>query len=473
MKPPFKSLLWRIIWLHLVAVAALSIALPLAVRLLLNSTASSFEHQTLRRHETAIAEALHHTQSGWRLDLPPDLGLLYAQSYSGYAYAVVADDGQVLFSSLPNRAALFVSERQADKPIFFQKSHGPAVYYGGSFPEHRDGAVAWVQIAQDLEHPDVVVDDIISAFLQRIAWLILPILLLLVLIDFVIVRRALRPVLEASDMARAIGPATLSVRLPIEQLPAEIVPLASAVNQALDRLEEGFRIQREFTADAAHELRTPLSIHRVRLNGLPDGELRRALAADTDLMARIVGQLLDVAELESFVLQPGQVTDLQALGREVVEYMAPVALARGRSLALTGVTRPVWVHGDSHVLFQAIRNLVENALVHAPPGTTVEVKVEAPGVVRVMDRGPGVPEADRKLVFQRFWRRDRSRSEGAGLGLSIVKRIVEAHGGEATAEGRPGGGAAFVIRLNRASAPVAIAKPKPEPQTVPSPTPTA
>jgi signal transduction histidine kinase len=234
------------------------------------------------------------------------------------------------------------------------------------------------------------------------------------------------------------------------------------VNQALDRLEEGFRVQREFTADAAHELRTPLSIHRMRLNGLPEGELRRALAADTDLMARIVGQLLDVAELESFVLEPGQVADLQALGSEVVEYMAPVALTRGRRLALTGVSRPVWVHGDSHVLFQAIRNLIENALVHAPSGTTVEVKVEATGVIRVLDRGPGVPEADRKLVFQRFWRRDRSKSEGAGLGLSIVKRIVEAHGGEVAAEGRPGGGAAFVIRLSRASAPASAPSPKTE-----------
>jgi signal transduction histidine kinase len=459
-RPPFKSLLWRIIWLHLVAVAVLSIALPLAVRLLLNSTASSFEHQTLRRHEAAIADALQRSGPGWRLDLPDDLKTLYAQSLSGFAFAIVDDHGQVLFSSLPHGGALFPGGRSADRPTFFQRTHGPAVYYGGSFPETRQGGLVWVQVAQDLEHPDVVVDDIISDFLKRVAWLILPILLLLALFDFAIVRRALRPVLEASDMARAIGPATLSVRLPIDELPDEIAPLAHAVNQALDRLEEGFRVQRDFTADAAHELRTPLSIHRMRLNGLPEGELRRALAADTDLMDRIVGQLLDVAELESFVLEPGQVADLQALGSEVVEYMAPVALTRGRRLALTGVSRPVWVHGDSHILFQAIRNLIENALVHTPSGTTVEVKVEATGVIRVLDRGPGVPEADRKLVFQRFWRRDRSKSEGAGLGLSIVKRIVEAHGGEVAAEGRPGGGAAFVIRLSRAAAPASAPGPR-------------
>ncbi|HEX4097499.1 MAG TPA: ATP-binding protein, partial [Caulobacteraceae bacterium] len=148
-----------------------------------------------------------------------------------------------------------------------------------------------------------------------------------------------------------------------------------------------------------------------------------------------------------------QVTDLQALGGEVVEYMAPMALARGRRLALTGAAKPVWVQGDSQVLFQALRNLAENALSHTAAGTTVEVKVEPQGVLRVLDRGAGVPPADRELVFQRFWRRDRSKSGGAGLGLSIVKRIVEAHGGEVSVQGRYGGGAAFVVRLNRADAP--------------------
>ncbi len=109
------------------------------------------------------------------------------------------------------------------------------------------------------------------------------------------------------------------------------------------------------------------------------------------------------------------------------------------------------------MLFQAIRNLVENALAHTPQGTTVEVKVEPQGVARVMDRGPGVAAAERELVFQRFWRRDRSESGGAGLGLSIVWRVVEAHSGFVTVESRAGGGAAFVIRLNKTSPPSRLA----------------
>ena len=453
MKFPFNSLLWRIIWLHLLAVAVLAVILPLAVRLLLNSTVSSFEHLTVRRHEAAIAASLQRSPAGWRLDLPEALRSDYAQASSGFAFAIVDGDNRVLFSSLPSHGALFPRSLSSDRPSYFQRAHGAAVYYGGSFPERRSGDTAWVQVAQDLEHPDVVVDDIVSAFLQKVAWLILPTLLVLAGIDFFIVRRALRPVSEASDMARAIGPSSLQVRLPTDQLPDEIAPLARAVNQALDRLEHGFKVQREFTADAAHELRTPLSILRARLAGIRDVDLRRELEADSDRMARIVGQLLDVAELESFVPDPSKATDLQALGAEMVEYMAPMALARGRRLALTGASRPVWVQGDNEVLFQAVRNLVENALAHTPSGATVEVKVEAQGLLRVLDRGPGVPAAERELVFQRFWRRDRSKSGGAGLGLSIVKRIVEAHGGDVSVQGRSGGGSAFIIRLNRAIAP--------------------
>ena len=450
-----NSLLWRIIWLHLVAVAVIAVVLPLAVRFLLNSTASSFEHQTVRRRAAEIAENLQLTPGGWRLDLPQSVRTEYAQASSGFAYAVVDTQGRALFSSLPGRGALFSPGPSTAAPSFFDRAHGAAIYYGGSFPEHRGSQVVWVQVAQDLEHPDVVVDDIVSAFLQKIAWLILPILLGLAAIDFFIVRRALEPVSQASDMARAIGPQNLDVRLPTEHLPNEILPLAHAVNQAFDRLEQGFRIQREFTADAAHELRTPLSILRARLAGIRELELRRELEADSDRMARIIGQLLDVAELDSFVLQPGATADLQAVGEEVVEYMAPMALARGRQLALAGSGRPVPVHGDGEVLFQALRNLVENALSHTPPGTTVDVKIEPLGVVRVMDRGRGVPAEERELVFQRFWRRDRSKSGGAGLGLAIVKRIVETHGGEVSVQGRSGGGAAFVIRLNRTDPPAA------------------
>ncbi len=267
----------------------------------------------MRRHEAEIVRALSLTDAGWRLDLPPDLRTLYEHAYSGFAFAVVNDRGAVLFSSLPNRAALLPPGRPGAGASFFQRSHGPAVYYGGAFPERRMGHEVWIQVAQDLENPDVVVDDIVSAFLTRVAWLIAPLLLLLVAADYIIVRRAFAPVVQASQMAQGIGPASLSLRLPTERLPNEIAPLAEAVNQALDRLEQGFRIQRQFTADAAHELRTPLSILRMRVNALADRAVAREIEADIDVMGRIVGQLLSVAELETFVLDASRRVDLKDL----------------------------------------------------------------------------------------------------------------------------------------------------------------
>jgi signal transduction histidine kinase len=458
-KPIFRSIRSRIVWMHIIAVVAVLIVLSLVVRQILNSTALNFEHENMRRHEVQIARALSWNGSTWRLDLPPDLRTFYERGYSGFAFAVVDDKGTVLFSSLPDRSALLAAGPPSARATFFQRANGAATYFGGSFPERRLGPEVWIQVAQDLDNPDVVVDDIVSAFLKRVAWLLVPVLALLAVIDLVIVRRAFAPVVQASELAQSIAPATLSLRLPTDQLPNEIAPLAVAVNQALDRLEQGFRTQREFTADAAHELRTPLTILRMRVSTLSDKKAAREIEADIDVMARIVGQLLSVAELESFVLDASHRVDLRALASRVVEYMAPLALAKARSIALSATAKPVWVRGEEEILFQAIRNLVENALAHTGEGTTVEVKVEAQGVIRVLDRGPGIPAADREMVFRRFWRRDRSRSGGAGLGLAIVHRIVEAHGGQISVDSRPGGGAAFIVRLQRTDGPARTPEP--------------
>jgi signal transduction histidine kinase len=438
--------------LQLIAVLALSIVLPLAMKALLSDTTRNYEDQRLRRHEQEIARSLRWTGSGWRLDLRPDLQIRFQTGNTSFAFTILDERGGILFSSLPERAALYPDSGLPAQPISRERGLGAALYYGAVFPEHIAGHAIWIQIGQNLEHPDVPDHSLVATFQQRSIWLIAPILALLVLVDFLIVRQALKPVLEASELARAIDPANLSLRLPAERLPAEIAPLADAVNQALDRLEHGFRIQREFTADAAHQLRTPLAILRMRIASLADKDLGDQLAGDIDVMARIVGQLLDVAELETFVPDPGRTADLRDLGRRVVEYMAPLAAAKGRRLCLSGVSRALWVRGEDEVLFHAVRNLIENAIEHAPQGTTVDVKVESQGVVRVLDRGPGVTREEQALVFRRFWRRERSTTGGAGLGLAIVWRIVEAHGGEVSVHNRPGGGAAFVVRLNRALA---------------------
>jgi signal transduction histidine kinase len=223
-----------------------------------------------------------------------------------------------------------------------------------------------------------------------------------------------------------------------------------AVNQALARLEAGFRAQREFTADMAHELRTPLAIMRARVDSVEDLPLRRSLETDIVNMTRTVNQVLDIAELEVFVVDGDSRADLQNVCADAVAFMAPLVVDSDRTIALTGAETPVWVHGHAEALFRAVRNLVENAIRHTPAGGAIEVDVAVDGTVRVLDEGPGVPLGERETIFKRFWRRDRAQPDSRGLGLAIVTRVAAAHGGTISVDDRPGGGAVFTLRLRPA-----------------------
>jgi signal transduction histidine kinase len=118
-----------------------------------------------------------------------------------------------------------------------------------------------------------------------------------------------------------------------------------------------------------------------------------------------------------------------------------------KTISLTGAEGPVWVRGHPEALFRAVRNLIENAIRHTPHGGSIEIDVSRDGIVRVIDDGPGVAEAERESIFRRFWRRDRSQAESRGLGLAIVARVAETHDGSVTVENRPSGGAIFTLRL--------------------------
>lgn len=447
----FPSIISRIISLHVLAIAITSLCMPLALYLLLRSTATDLQHRALDDHANTIARYLEARSDGaLSLHLPAGLEALYSESYGRYAYAVLDRDGKVLFSSLSDRAPIFADDPRAPDASFLETIRGDAPIYGASIPKRIGAQTVWIEVAQDLAHRDVLIDDIVADFFPRVGWIILPILLLLLAIDIAIFRRALQPVLKASETAQTISPARTEVRLPTADIPREILPLVSAVNQALERLEHGFRIQREFTADAAHELRTPLTVLRARIDTLADQPVREALRQDISGMSRIVSQLLDIAELESFVVDPAETADLQSVCAEVASFMAPLALAQDKSIALTSARGPIWIRGNPEAVFQAIRNLAENAIRHTPTGTTVEIEVTEQGVARVLDEGPGIPEDERDLIFRRFWRRDRRQSGSAGLGLSIVARIVEAHAGSIVVENRAAGGASFSCRFVRA-----------------------
>jgi signal transduction histidine kinase len=233
----------------------------------------------------------------------------------------------------------------------------------------------------------------------------------------------------------------------------ELGRLARTLNEMIARLERSFDEMQRFTADAAHELRTPLAVLRARIDTIPDPVSARPLRTDVDAMGRTVAQLLDIAEMEGLHVREDECADLVEVCADTVAHLAPLALARRRDVELRGHDAPVWVRGNSEALSRALRNLLENAIAHTPERTTVTVEVDAHGTLRVSDEGPGVPPEDRDLIFRRFWRRDRRRTGNAGLGLSIVSRVVEAHGGTIVVHDRVGGGAVFHVDLTAAVVP--------------------
>jgi signal transduction histidine kinase len=167
-------------------------------------------------------------------------------------------------------------------------------------------------------------------------------------------------------------------------------------------------------------------------------------------MNRLVEQLLCVARLDSVALDVSSQVDLWKLAEEVVGSMAHLALARGRAIGLAGADRPVVILGNAAAIEDALRNLVENALTHTAPETEVIVEVGRDGALSVLDSGPGISVEDRPRIFDRFWRGESPRTDGAGLGLAIVMEIVRAHGASITVSDRAPHGTRFDLRFQPA-----------------------
>ena len=304
-----------------------------------------------------------------------------------------------------------------------------------------------IEVADVRSDVDVSRRGMLDALTGDVLPIMLPLMAAVLIVGVLTIRDSLAPMQELARRAARISQTATGVRQAAAGLPPELKPMVVAINGALERLDEGFRMQREFTADAAHELRTPLAILATNLDSMENRQVAAALRADVGRMSRLVNQLLSVATLEALAVAPDEIADLQAIAVDVAGSLAPLALKRGRSLAVTGTSAAVPVRGNAESLRQALRNLIENALQHTPAGTEVEIEVTDEPAVHVSDRGPGVPPELRSRVVQRFWRADRRKGEGSGLGLAIVSRILAAHGGRLAVDDALGGGARFSLVL--------------------------
>jgi len=269
----------------------------------------------------------------------------------------------------------------------------------------------------------------------------LPLLIGLPLLGLLVgwaVRRGLRPLqsLTGALASRKLGSREAIV---LERAPLELQPVLDALNGQLQRLADALEREHRFSADVAHELRTPLASIMLNIESAmatrDPAEAEASLAGarhNVAALARRVEQLLALARLESgTALEQRQPIDLVRVASDVIEELAPVIAESGAELGFSHDDHPLQVQGHEAALAALLRNLIENAMRHVPAGGQVQLSI-AQGVVTttidVADDGPGIPPERRAAVFARFHRESSSRGEGYGLGLSIVQRAAELHG---------------------------------------------
>lgn len=383
------------------------------------------------------------------LRLPDRLATAYQSSGDSYLYAVMDGAGATIAASSPTAAAaaLAAEAMQGPSGTFFlvPRPDGGSPWYAYSL----QAGPYRVAVAQGSLHEDAMTDSVIRDLLNFSLLTALPLLAVTVLVAIWTLSRAFRDIDRVAADARSITPGGADARLSSAGLPSEIRPLVEAVNDALARLSRAYDVERRFTTDAAHELRTPVAVLMARIDTLPPGSLRDNLTADAARLSRLVSQMLDVARLDAAPLPVDTAVNLTSVVREAVAQLGPLALRDKRQMEMRAPERPVSVRGNEAALRLAVTNLVENAMLHTPPGTPIDIEVTDAPAVRVLDRGPGVPAAERGAVFERFQRSPTTTASGTGLGLAIVAEIAARHGAAATVEDREGGGSAFAIRWPR------------------------
>jgi len=272
--------------------------------------------------------------------------------------------------------------------------------------------------------------------------------------------RALQPIERISAAAQRISSRDLSARIPIDRTEDELGRLAKVMNDMFSRLQEAFERQTRFTADASHELRTPLSIVMSHLElalrkERSTAEYRESIETalrGAERMRAVVEGLLTLARADAGTLSMARERiDLRAAIEETVAMLSP--MASERKVALQASLQPATIVGDRDRLRDVVTNLVTNAIRYNREGGRVDVGLRVEGgqaVLSVADTGVGIPAQDLPHLFERFYRVDKVRSRelgGSGLGLSIAKWAIEAHGGTIEVFSREGEGATFTVRL--------------------------
>src|SRR5271169_2376102 len=408
------TVFWRLV-VGLAAVSVLAMAATAAfLYVRFDSIDTRFRDDTLRSFAETLARDIESSQEPIQIAVQSTAARI---SEAGGMFAVASLTEGVIAGSSGINAALFPLERIDERLFALPRTlRNKRPVYGLSLRINDRPQPLFVQVA--FPTSPVLYDSVLEEFIQDVAWIWFVFLLVMLATNLVVARIALKPLGEAVDQVERIGPGSVTIRLTEGKLPGDVLVLVKAVNHALDRLQSGFRSLEEFVADVAHELRTPLAVIKAQL-AVSATPLARVLEEDFLKMERLVQQLLDRMRLNGIRFEADEVLELGEVAREVAGFLAPLAIAKGRSIEVLGSEMPVHVVGARDYIFRALRNLIENGIEYAPPDSTVSVILSDAPSIAVRDYGPGFPAA-MLAAQERPPEQFRSgRQGGVGLGLSI------------------------------------------------------
>lgn len=433
-------------------------ALVICLGVIAAITVYTFNHsspQMLQRH--ANIEAARRIADGLRFDRGGQLVAVTLDERSAWLFSVAASD--LMYRVLDHDGHLLLASSKAagdepwgtGDPAVDGRNEREVSIDGRAFDvetrEARRGNARFIiQVATSIAFNKAVLSTKVKPIPRIVGWTIVLATIVFGLTLTFTMHRLLRPLRLASRAAASITPSNLTMRLSDKGVPSEIKPLITAFNDALSRLENGFIVQQDFLAAAAHELQTPLTLIRGQIELQPGIEKKELIYREIDLMARQVRQLLhlaEVSEAQNFAF--GDV-DCADLADDVVNYFARKASAENVSLELEVPGSRAIIKADRSALFILLKNLVENAINVTPAGGRVTVTVHE-NSIGVSDEGRGIDAEHLPLLFQRFWRAPDATHDGAGLGLSICKEIAAAHGWRIDVKHLPVG-TAFSVLFN-------------------------
>ncbi|MBZ5759420.1 MULTISPECIES: sensor histidine kinase [Rhizobium] len=410
------------------------------------SANNRFREETLLTFARGMAKELPLQQGGFKF-VVNRLGELHGQ------YAVLSGANELLSAS-DGVSGPLVPADDVDQRYFSLPAHdGIPRLFGLSLRLADKGLARYVQVAFPSSH--LVFDSVLEEFVGDIAWIWLPFVVAILVTNIVVAKLALRPLTRAAREAEGISPASISVRLTEGDMPPDVLAIVKAVNNALGRLQGGYLALERFSGNIAHELRTPMTIIKAQLSA-SDGAFSRDLERDFDALERIVTQLVDRVRLGGLHFETDDCVDLCEIVRRVGAFLAPIIIQKGRSIEIITPDHPVLISGANDFIFRALRNLIENAVEHSPVAGTVTITVSNEREISVTDEGTGFPPIKLDPVARRTQQSVSDRSDGLGLGLSIVDETMMAHGGLLILSNPTGGGASARMVFPTPSSPRAL-----------------